>query len=401
MKLYHVYCRLFQNVIRAGAYFLGWYRPELLKGKNSLMGLHRIITERKIHRVMIVTDQGISSLGLMEEMLKSFERAGIEYFIYDKTVPNPTIENIEEVRKEYLEHQCEAIIGFGGGSSIDCAKGLGARIARPNKQIRQMKGLFKIRRKLPPLIAVPTTSGTGSEATVAAVITDSRTHEKYPLEDIVLIPHFAVLDPVLTTGLPPHITSTTGMDALTHAVEAYIGRSNTRETIRLSRVAVRLIFDNIYEAYANGKNLAARENMQMASYYAGIAFTRAYVGNIHAVAHTLGGLYSIPHGLANAVILPYVLEYYGAPVYKKLAELAEAAGIADDYATTEQKAKQFIQAVKDMNRRMNIPEKLEGIKEKDIPVLVGRAYAEANPLYPVPVIFSKEDFKRIYDAIRE
>ncbi len=401
MKLYHLYCRIFQTVIRAASYLLNFNQPELLQGINSLSGLHTKLIEKKYLRVMVVTDQGISSLGLMNGMLQTFREAGIEYHIYDKTVPNPTIDNIEEARKEYIEHQCVAIIAFGGGSSIDCAKGLGARIAKPNKQIRQMKGLFKVRRKLPPVFAIPTTSGTGSEATVAAVITDQTTHEKYPLEDTVLIPHYAVLDPTLTVGLPPHITSTTGMDALTHAIEAYIGRSNTKETIKLSKKAVRLIFDNIFEAYMNGSNLAARENMQMASYYAGIAFTRAYVGNIHAVAHTLGGFYSIPHGLANAVILPYVLEYYGASVYKKLAKLADAAGIVKPEASMEQKAKQFIQAIRDMNRRMNIPDKVKGIEEKDIPVMVNRAFAEANPLYPVPKIFSKSDFEKIYHSIRE
>ena len=400
MKLYHLYCRIFQTVIRAASYLLNFNQPELLQGINSLSGLHTKLIEKKYLRVMVVTDQGISSLGLMEGMLQTFREAGIEYHIYDKTVPNPTIANIEEARKEYIKHQCVAIIAFGGGSSIDCAKGLGARIAKPNKHIRQMKGLFKIRRKLPPLFAIPTTSGTGSEATVAAVITDQTTHEKYPLEDTVLIPRYAVLDPTLTVGLPPHITSTTGMDALTHAIEAFIGRSNTKKTIQLSKKAVRLIFDNIYEACTNGANMAARENMQMASYYAGIAFTRAYVGNIHAVAHTLGGFYSIPHGLANAVILPYVLEYYGASVHKKLAKLADAAGIVKPEASKEQKAKQFIQAIKDMNRRMNIPDKLKGIEEKDIPVMVNRAFAEANPLYPVPKIFSKRDFEKIYHSIR-
>ena len=263
-----------------------------------------------------------------------------------------------------------------------------------------MRGLLKVRRKTPPLLAVPTTSGTGSEGTMAAVITDSRTHEKYAINDIALIPYFAVLDPVLTLGLPPQITATTGMDALTHAIEAYIGKSNTEETRKWSEESVKLVFENIYEAYEKGHNLEARKNMQMAAYYAGLAFTRAYVGNIHALAHTLGGFYGIAHGLANAVILPYVLEYYGESVYEPLSKLADHAGLSDKEDNREEKAKKLIQRIRQLNRDMKISDKLEGIREEDIPVMVERAYKEANPLYPVPVILGRDDLTRIYSLIR-
>jgi alcohol dehydrogenase class IV len=264
-----------------------------------------------------------------------------------------------------------------------------------------MKGLFKIRRRIPPFFAIPTTAGTGSEATVAAVITDENTRGKYPINDLVLVPDYAVLDPTLTAGLPPHITATTGMDALTHAVEAYIGRSNTKETRQMSEEAVKLILENIYEAYTNGNNLAARENMLKASYYAGIAFTQAYVGYVHAVAHTLGGFYGIPHGLANAVILPYVLEYYGESAHQPLAELADLVKISEPSDTMEKKAHRFIQAIKDLNESMEIPKKISGIQEEDIAAMVEQAYKEANPLYPVPRIFTKEDLTNIYELIRE
>lgn len=247
-----------------------------------------------------------------------------------------------------------------------------------------MKGVLKVRKKPPSLFAVPTTAGTGSEATIAAVITDSKTHIKYQINDMALIPRYAVLDPALTIGLPAHITGATGMDALTHAVEAYIGKSNTRETKELSRKAVRLIFDNILTAYSAGANIAARENMLKASYYAGNAFTRAYIGYVHALAHALGGLYGIPHGLANAIVLPYVLEYYGSAVYKPLAELSDCAGISFPSDTREQKAKKFISVIRKMNQGMNIPDKIENIKRTDIPLLAKRAAKEANPFYPVP-----------------
>ncbi len=392
--------RCYQFIMKVVAYCLPWRKPELLQGAGSIRRLSALLKERRYQKVLIVTDQGIASLGLMDSMLKDFEDERIQYTIYDKTVPNPTIDNIEEALKLYREKDCEAIIVFGGGSSMDCGKGVAARVARPDKTIPELKGILKVRRRVPPIIAVPTTSGTGSEATLAAVITDSRTHEKYAINDVVLIPKLAVLDPVLTEKLPPHITSTTGMDALTHAVEAYIGRSNTRETKALSRKAVRLIFDNIREAYHNGGNLQARENMQLASFYAGMAFTRAYVGNVHAIAHTLGGFYSTPHGLANAVILPYVLEAYGKSVYRSLSELYDLTG-APALSTQEEKAKAFIRLVRELNREMNISEKIKGIKEKDIPTMVNRAYSEAVPTYPVPKMMSRSELEKMYYMIMD
>lgn len=254
---------------------------------------------------------------------------------------------------------------------------------------------------MPPFFAVPTTSGTGSEATLAAVISNNKTHEKYSILDHSLIPHSAVLDPMLTIKLPPHITAATGMDALTHAIEAYIGRSNTKETRQCSREAVKLIFNNLYKAYMDGTNIEARTNLQKAAYLAGVAFTRAYVGNVHAIAHTLGGFYNTQHGLANAVIMPYVLDYYGESAHAPLAELAEVIEIDCPGDSEEQKAQRFIKAIRQLNQDMNIPEKIGDIVARDIPVMVERAFQEANPLYPVPKILSKQDFTRLYEAIME
>ena len=396
-----IYFRIYQGVFRIVSRFLPWREPVLIEGENSLRRLPKAIQEEKIERVLIVTDDVISSLGLMDSMLRDLTGAGILYTIYDKTVANPTIENIEEALKLYHTNNCQGIIAFGGGSSMDCAKGVGARVARPNKSVAQMKGVLKIRKRIPTLFAVPTTAGTGSEATIAAVISNPQTHEKYAINDTSLIPHYAILDPVLTVGLPKDITATTGMDALTHAVEAYIGLSNTEETIKLSKDAVKLIFDNIYTAYTNGTDITARENMLKASYYAGVSFTRAYVGYVHAIAHTLGGFYRIPHGLANAVILPYVLEYYGASVHKPLSELSDLVGLCNKETPMKEKSDEFVRVIREFNAKMNIHLKLEGIKEQDIPLMVDRAYHESNPLYPVPSIFAKEDFFNIYNMIKE
>lgn len=399
--MFEVYCRLYQGVFRIVSRFLPWREPVLIEGVNSTLNLSKYIKKEGLHKVIIVTDHVIESLGLVNGLLASLKKDNIDYVVYNKTVPNPTIDNIEEALGLYHSEKCQGIIAFGGGSSIDCAKGIGARLAKPRKSVSQLKGVLKILKKTPLIFAIPTTAGTGSEATIAAVVSDSKTHEKYAINDPSLIPHYAVLDPALTIGLPKHITSTTGMDALTHAVEAYIGRSNTKKTRKLSRDAIKLIFENVETAYSNGTDLVARENMLKASYYAGVSFTRAYIGYVHAVAHTLGGYYGIPHGLANAVILPNVLEYYQDAVHQPLATLADLVGLSRAEDSLAQKSDRFIQAIRDLNKRMNIPQKIAGIQESDIPLLVNRAFKESNPLYPVPKILLKKDLTNIYDMIKE
>ncbi|PIC76299.1 alcohol dehydrogenase [Sporosarcina sp. P19] len=398
--MYRLNARLFQKGLKVGMNFLPWREPELLVGPGSLEGLAGKVKSLGIHSVLIITDRDIAKLGLLDVMLVGLNSLGIKYLVYDQTVANPTIVNIEEARGLYVANDCEALIAFGGGSPIDCAKAVGARIARPEKQIPELKGLFHVRKQIPTLFTVPTTAGTGSEATLAAVVTNSETLEKYAINDTSLIPHYAVLDPLLTMKLPPAITAATGMDALTHAVEAYIGNSNTYETWNDSREVVQLVFSNLYEAYRNGDNLTARTNMQWASYLAGKAFTRAYVGNVHAIAHTLGGFYSMPHGLANAIILPHVLEYYGKSVYDPLSELADLIGITSHSDTRRMKAEKFIEEIRALNHAMNIPEQVDGIMVEDIPLMVKRAFAEANPLYPVPKILSKREFTELYEVIR-
>ena len=329
------------------------------------------------------------------------EASKTAYTVYDKTRPNPTVDNVEEAYSLYREKGCGCLIAVGGGSSMDCAKAVGARAAYPKKSIGEMKGVLKVLRPLPTLIAVPTTAGTGSEVTLAAVITDSQKHDKYALMSFPLIPHYAVLDPALTYSLPRSLTATTGMDALTHAVEAYIGRSTTRETRRLALEAVKLVFQNIQAAYRDGRNREARENMLHAAYKAGVAFSKSYVGYIHAVAHSLGGQYGTPHGLANAVIMPYVLEAYGETIYGKLHRLGVAAGVSAPEQADQDAAKAFIAAIRELNRNMGIPEKIEGIKEEDIPAMARHAEKEANPLYPVPKLMTAKELESFYYQIAD
>lgn len=396
--LFKLYCRIYQAVFRIAVPVLPWRKPELTSGEGSLDKLPALIKSKNLQRVLVVTDATLMKLGLVAPLLEGFEKEGIVYKVYDKTVPNPTIDNIEEALLDYKAMDAQALVAFGGGSPMDCAKGIAARVARPKKSIPKMKGLLKVLRTTPTVFAIPTTAGTGSEATIAAVITNSATHEKYPLNDVVLIPKYAVLDPKLTVGLPKHITSTTGVDALTHAVEAYIGGSTTKETRKMSEDATRLIFKYLKRAYDDGTDIEARSNMQVAAYYAGIAFTRSYVGYVHAIAHTLGGFYNVPHGLANAVILPYILDFFGKSAHKPLAKLADIVGIQG--ASTEEKATGFIQAIRDLNASMNIPIYIEQIQEKDIPIMVERACKEAHPLYPVPKFMTKEEMSAMYIVIK-
>jgi alcohol dehydrogenase class IV len=382
-------------------YLLPWRKPEIIEGVDSVNYLPKLIKDKDIDKVIVITGKIISSIGLMDGFLEGLKNEGVDFVIYNNTSQNPTIDNVEEALEMYKSNNCKGIVAFGGGSPIDCAKAVGARLACPNKSILQMRGDLKVGKEIPPLFAVPTTAGTGSEATIVAVITNSSTHEKLVIGDMVLTPHYAVLDPSLTVGLPPDITAATGMDALTHAIEAYIGRSNTKETSELSRMAVKLIFENIYEVYRNGANVEARGSMLKASNYAGMAFTRAYVGYVHAIAHSLGGFYGTPHGLANAVILPYVLEYYGEEAYKPLAELTDVVLLGNSTDNLEQKSYNFIKAIKKLNKDMNIPDKISGINDSDIPLMVERAYKEANPNYPVPKILSKKDLFSIYEMIKD
>lgn len=388
-----LYCRTFQTVFKIALPFLPYRKPKVV---GSVKALPDIILKKKCSKVLIITDSGIRKLGLTRRLEKVLDAAGIPCIIYDKTVANPTTVNVAEAVKLYLDNGCDCIIGFGGGSSMDCAKAVGARIAKPKQSLAKMKGILKVRRKLPLLMAVPTTAGTGSETTLAAVITDAQTRYKYAINDFPLIPRYAVLDPKVTLSLPPFITATTGMDALTHAVEAYIGNSTTYGTRKDALLAVKLIFENIDTAYEDGSNVEAHRNMLHASFYAGCAFTKSYVGYVHAIAHSLGGEYNVPHGLANAVILPMLLEAYGEKIHKKLARLAIAAGLSDEDTPCSEAAGQFIRAVKDMKKRFGIGDHIPEIQETDIPKLAHYADKEANPLYPVPVLMDAAKLESFY-----
>lgn len=392
-----LYFRTYQTFFRIMIPLLPYREPKILK---DIEGVFEVLKEKKIGKFLLVTDKSIRDLGLTQMLEKMAQEKGIEFAVYDETVPNPTTQNVEDALKLYNENACQALIAFGGGSVMDCAKAVGARVARPNKPLSKMKGVMKVFKKIPLLIAVPTTAGTGSETTLAAVITDSETRNKYAINDFPLIPKYALLDANLTVGLPKHITATTGMDALTHAIEAYIGRSTTKRTRENALYAVKTIIKNLQNVYENGENLAGRQNMLLASYNAGLAFTKSYVGYVHALSHAVSGKYNVPHGLANAVILPYVLKKFAPKIYKQLWSLGVYAELFDVQTPKEVGAKLFIEKIEEMNEKMGIPTTISEIEDRDIPHLAITAEKEANPLYPVPVIFEAEQLEEIYREVR-
>jgi alcohol dehydrogenase class IV len=299
--------RVFQAIMKVAGFVLPIRVPELLIGGGSVKKLAKTVKKRDLSHVLVVTDKVLTGLGLARGMLDSLSENGIDVTVFDDVQPNPTIGNIEAGLKCYIDSGCQGIIAFGGGSPMDCAKMIGALASNPKSTVLKMRGMFRVWRKPPPIFAVPTTAGTGSEATLAAVVSNLETHEKFAIIDFKLVPQVAVLDPELMLGLPLDITAATGMDALTHAIEAYIGLHGTRFCNAKAEEAVKIIFKDLEAVCRDGSDLARRENMALASFHAGVAFTRASVGYVHAVAHNLGGLYGVPHGLANAVVLPYVL----------------------------------------------------------------------------------------------
>ncbi len=391
-----IWCRTYQTAFRVALPLLPYREPKLLENMDAVADL---LAGKGLSPVLIVTDKGISSLGLLRGLTDALDAQGVEWRVFDEVTANPTIHNVEAARQMYLDEGCKALIAFGGGSSMDCAKACGARIVRPKKPVQKMRGLLQVMHRLPTLIAVPTTAGTGSETTLAAVITDSETKHKYPINDFSLIPHYAVLDPAVTAGLPAGLTATTGMDALTHAVEAYIGRSTTAHTRAMAIEAVQLIRQYLKRAYDNGQDLEARAKMLRAAYCAGIAFTQSYVGYVHGVAHSLGGQYGLPHGLANAIILPWFLAEYGPACHHRLGELARKTGVAPADASDAEAAGIFIAWVREMNDSMGIPRTVDCIQPEDIPQMAAHADQESNPLYPVPKLMDAEELAHMYDVI--
>lgn len=396
MPLQSFPCRAFQGGFALGVRVLPWRSPTVLSGAGSLSQLPAVFSREGASRPLVVASRRMCADEHFLALRRSLEARGITLSIFSGVRPDPDIATVEAIAAQYRADRCDSFLAIGGGSPIDAAKVAAARVVCPNRSVAQLKGLLKVRRALPLFIAVPTTAGTGSEATIAAVITDEQ-HRKYAVSDLCLVPRYAVLDPTLTVSLPPAVTAQTGLDALTHAVEAYLSLYyNTAETRALAEHAVVDIFRCLPVAFRDGSSLTAREKLLRASFDAGCAFTRASVGNVHAVAHTLGGLYGIPHGLACAAALPVVLEDYGEAVHPRLARLASLIGID---GSERERAEGFLAALRALNASLNIPDRFDILREEDFPRMAGWACAEANPVYPVPVVYDAARFCRILSRL--
>ncbi|MGN0806499.1 MAG: iron-containing alcohol dehydrogenase [Candidatus Coproplasma sp.] len=390
------YCRIFQLALKIALPFLPYRDPKIIE---KIPMIPQVLKDNNRQKPLIVTDKTIRSLSLTEGLENALNDSDIAYAIYDGVVANPTTENVAEALEIYKSNGCDCLIAIGGGSPMDCAKGVGALIAKPKKTLNDLKGILKVGRKIPLLIAVPTTAGTGSETTLAAVIVDAETRHKYAINDFPLIPEYAVLDEGITLTLPKSVVSTTGMDALTHAIEAYIGRGGNKSTRKDALEACKLIFENIENSF-DAPDPAARKNMLLASHKAGRAFSKAYVGYVHSIAHSLGGKYNVPHGLANAVILPKVLKEYGSAVHKKLWQIAVYCGLAQKTDPYDVGANSLIAEIERLNAEFNIPDNLPVIRLEDLDELAGYAEKEANPLYPVPVLWDREKIKQMLLCIK-
>ena len=387
-----LYPRIVQSGVKFYFRFLNWRMPKVIEGQGAIIKIPEILNEKHgLKRPLLIISKTVGRSGLLDQMFINMKEKGMEYAIYDDVAPNPTEINVEEALKIYLKNKCDCLIAIGGGSPIDCCKVVGARIVNPDKAVAQMMGM-NVKKKIPLMIAVPTTSGTGSETTMYAVITDSKTHHKAAISDLAILPDYAILDPELMVGLPPHLTAISGMDALSHAVECYTNYKLLTDLEKEhAKKAVKLIYENLLEAYKDGENVERRLNMQKAAFDAGVAFNRGMIGYVHCIGHTLGGLYNVPHGLAMAVILPVVMKQYGASVYKRLSELADVCGIKGN--SEKEKAEKFISSIENLNERMGLPKTLDMIQEKDIPQMIKWAKAEGL-LYPTPQVWNDSEFEK-------
>ena len=369
-------------------------QPMLLVGAGASRRLGQTLNGFGHRKILIVTDRVVAGMGLPDALIEALAAGGTAHAVFDEITPDAPIPVIEKGIAFYRKQRCDAIVAFGGGSPMDAAKAIALAVAN-KKPLRKLVGYFKGLHAPVPIYAVPTTAGTGSEVTVAAVISDPQANQKLVIADTRLVPAIAALDPELMTGLPRHVTAATGMDALTHAVEAYVGHWSTDYTDRMALAAVGMIYANLRTACRNGRNLEAREQMALAATFAGLAFTRANVGYVHAIAHQLGGKYHTPHGLANAIMLPHVLRFLSPAITKQLAALAVRAGVAKEGERSTVRAKKFLDSIETLNRDLGIPRHLDALREEDIPELAKAACWEADTNYPVPRYMSPETCEKL------
>ena len=376
-----------------------YMQPRMIKGEHALLDLVDVLKEKHLTHYMIVTTPGFIKRGTLQSFFEALTQNDIQYSIFHDVKPDPEISDVEKLKEMFIKDDgCQALIAIGGGSAIDCSKAALACVQMKNLDVKTVLHTGRVSKQLPLLIAVPTTAGTGSEVTAGAVITDPIKKRKYALSHLFLIPKYAVLDSSLLTSLPAKMTAYSGMDALTHAIEAYINCFNNRKTNEYALCAIKSIFQYLVPSFEDGLNMQYRLELLEASYNAGVAISNNYVGYVHAIAHGIGGMYHLQHGMINAIILPIVLEEYGGAVVGKLAKIADVVGITG--ATDQDKSKQFIQKLKDLNQIFTIPTSIPEIQEEDIHYLAIGAEKEGNPSYPTPVTWNVEQFEKVIRKIK-
>ena len=376
------------KALKVAAAVIPMPKPTLFSGADSSLELCDAISHLGIESLLLVTDKVLVEIGLLKEIEQRLAEHKIKVTIYDGILPDPTYDQVETGLELLNKNKCQGVLAVGGGSPIDASKAIAAR-ATNDKPIEKMAGLFKLFKSPLPLFAVPTTAGTGSEVTIVSVVSNPESHQKTPIIDPKLVPTMAALDGKLMLGLPSAVTAATGMDALTHAIESFISTNATDETNGYALAATKLIMANLETAVHDGKNFEARQNMAMASYYAGLAFTKAGVGYVHAIAHNFGALYSTPHGLANSIVLPHILDYSKNDIIPQLAELAKAAVLKKGRESNKQLADKFIARVRSMLASFEIPDTLDSLKVEDVPQIARLALEEAHANYPVPKYMDK------------
>ncbi len=355
--------------------------PVTFVGGDAARELCEAIADLGLAKVLVVTDAGLVQAGIAARVTDALTAAGVKWGLYSGVEPDPTFAQVEAGLEQLRSEGCDGVLAGGGGSPMDAAEVIAAAGGTGRNPV-ELEGRFKVKKASLPLFAIPTTAGTGSEVTFVAVVSDTETHTKKFFIDANLVPQMVALDPKLMVALPPPITAATALDALTHAVESWLAETATAQTEGYARVAVRLIFANLPTAFANGADLGARKAMALASYYAGLAFTRTSVGYVPAIAHHFGAHYGTPHGLANAIVLPHVLEFSKPAAEGRLARLAELIGL--DGSSDAEKARRFIAAVRELEQRVGIPSTLAALQAGDIPEIAEAALAEAHANYPVP-----------------
>lgn len=441
MIIKNCFYRIYQSVLLNVMHVVR-YNHSVISGNGAVCRIPGILKKYSIKKVLVFTGPHLVKTRLFKKILAMFQDNGLECLVFSGISAETGTESVEMARKIYLQQQCSAIIAIGGGSVIDCAKAAAGGIVNPGKSIINLAGYQKVRRKVPVVVAVPTTAGTGAEATACAVIKDADTGSKKIIADTRIIPRYAVLDPVMTAKLPGHLTAYTGMDALTHATESYLNKYSSKVSRANAQAAVNLIIKNIMPAYYKTGGIKPRKNMLEASYLAGCAFIRTSVGYVHAIGHAIGGRYNLPHGMVVAVVLPYVLEWYGRCVYVKLANLADISGISGKNMSVKKKAEEYINYIKMLNHKFGIDKnfyrqlnesinneyislmtqtsgkgedasgkiakdnsiktsltgkvhKNKGIAEKDVKKIAKCAIMEANPYYPVPKIMALRECEKL------